>query len=115
MSADMHTHFPSLSERVDQLESSLEQRIANKVSQLLDKRVNLEMKRIYKDVDTKTDAFRETVRSDVNDEIAELRAKVDQLSLLIGRPSNDDEKAKKKHFFARSALFRKREHYSKSS
>jgi len=58
MSADMHMHFPSLSERVDQLESSLEQRIANKVSQLLDKRVNLEMKRIYKDVDTKTDAFR---------------------------------------------------------
>jgi len=94
MSADMHMHFTSLSERVDQLESSLEQRIANKVSQLLDKRVNLEMKRIYKDVDTKIDAFRETVRSDVNDEIAELRAKVDQLSLPIGRPSNDDEKAK---------------------
>ena len=34
------------------------------------------------------------MRSDVNDELAELRAKVDQLSLPIDRPSNDDKKAK---------------------
>ena len=94
MSADMHMHFTSLSERVDQLESSLEQRIANKVSQLLDKRVNLELKRIYKDVDEKIDAFRESMRSDVGDELAELRAKVDQLAIPNGLPSHDDLKAR---------------------
>ena len=42
MSSDMNMMFMSLNERLDQLDSGLEQLISNKVAQLLDKRVNTE-------------------------------------------------------------------------
>ena len=46
LSADVNMMIMSINERFDELKSSLESRIANKVSQILDKRVNSELNRI---------------------------------------------------------------------
>ncbi|WAR08689.1 LOW QUALITY PROTEIN: hypothetical protein MAR_018647 [Mya arenaria] len=89
MSADMHMLFTSLSERVDKLEATLEQRESSKVSQLLDKRINSELNRIRRDVDDRMDVFKETMRVDVSEEITELKAKVD--SLADNRPASGND------------------------
>jgi hypothetical protein len=77
LSLDMHMLFNSIKERMDKLETGLEQRIATKVSQILDKRINSELHRIRKDVDGRLDAFRESVRTDVTTDLNELKTKVD--------------------------------------
>ena len=53
--------FGSLSERMDKLESGLEQKNANKVSQLLDKRVNTELSQIRRDIDGKLESFKDEI------------------------------------------------------
>lgn len=85
LSSDMYMLFSSLSERMDKLESGLEQRIANKVSQLLDKRVNSELGRIRKDIDSKLESFQESLCSDVAEELDEINAKVQSLSTVENR------------------------------
>ena len=50
LSTDMNMMFLSLNEKFEKMESGLEQRISNKVAQLLDKRVNSELKKIKTDV-----------------------------------------------------------------
>ena len=45
-SAHMNMMFMSVNERLDKIDSGLEKRIATKVSQILDKRVNSEMNKI---------------------------------------------------------------------
>ena len=57
----MHMLFGSLSERMDKLESGLEQKNANKVSQLLDKRVNTELSQIRRDIDGKLESFKDEI------------------------------------------------------
>ena len=79
MAADMNMHYNSLHERIDKFEAGLEQRISNKVAQLLDKRVNSEMGRIRKDVDERLDAFKETFRSEIDEEFDLLSGKLDSL------------------------------------
>ena len=39
-----------------------EQRISNKVAQLLDKRVNVELGRVKKDIDSRLNTFKDTMR-----------------------------------------------------
>mgnify|MGYP007133552282 CR=1 FL=1 len=53
--------FGPLSERMDKLESGLELKIAKKVSQLLDKRVNTELSRIRRDIDGKLESFKDEI------------------------------------------------------
>ncbi|WAQ97664.1 hypothetical protein MAR_030354 [Mya arenaria] len=89
MSSDMHMLFTSLSERVDKLEATIEQRISSKVSKLLDKRINSELNRIRRDVDDRMDVFKEIMRVDVSEEITELKAKVD--SLADNRPASGND------------------------
>ncbi|KAH3777499.1 hypothetical protein DPMN_178946 [Dreissena polymorpha] len=55
LSSDTHMLFSALRERVDQVEKCVEQKIINKVSQVLDKRINSEVNRLHKDIDTKMD------------------------------------------------------------
>ncbi len=78
LSADMHMLFGSLTERMDKLESGLEQRIATKVSQLLDKRVNSELGRVRKDVDTRLDSFKDNLRTEVAAELDDMSTKLDK-------------------------------------
>ena len=80
LSSDMHMMFTSLTERIDKLESGLEERISTKVAQLLDKRVNTELGRIKKDINARLDTFRETLREQVADDVEELSKKVETLS-----------------------------------
>ena len=67
LSADMHMLYSSLNERMDKFESCLEQKISNKVAQLLDKRVNTELNRIKKEVDANLDSFIEIFRGEISD------------------------------------------------
>jgi predicted transposase YbfD/YdcC len=90
LSADMHMLFSS-SERMDKLESGLEKRIANKVSQLLDKIMNSEMIRIRKDVDERIEAATEALRVNVAEDIQNVSAKITSLASNTGLGSNTPE------------------------
>ena len=79
LAADMNMHCNSLHERIDKFEACLEQRISNKVAQLHNKRVNSEMGRIRKDVDECLDAFKESFRSEIDEEFDSLSGKLDSL------------------------------------
>ena len=80
LSYDMHMLFGSLSERMDKLESGLEQKIANKVTQLIDKRVNTELSRIRRDIDGKLDSFKDEMRTNISDELEDINSKIERLS-----------------------------------
>jgi len=80
LSADMHMMFSALDERLGKLESGIEQRIANKVAQLLDKRVNSEMSKVRKDVDARLETFKESLKDEVTADIAEINTKLQNLS-----------------------------------
>lgn len=79
MSSDMHMMFTCLTERIEKLESGLEQRIATKVAQLLDKRVNSELGRIKHDIEARLDTFKDTLKEEFGDEIEEIHKKIDTL------------------------------------
>ena len=66
LSADLHMQFAALNERMDKLENGLEQKIASKVAQILDKRVSSEMSKIRKEVEVKID----NVKRDIHAEVA---------------------------------------------
>ncbi|KAL4218869.1 hypothetical protein ACF0H5_021457 [Mactra antiquata] len=68
----MHMLFGSLHKRMDKLEAGLEQRIANEVSQLLDKWVYTEMNRIHRDMDEKFDSFQESIKLDLADVLIDI-------------------------------------------
>ncbi|KAL4229726.1 hypothetical protein ACF0H5_010114 [Mactra antiquata] len=80
LSADLHMMFSALNERVNQLESGLEQRISNKVAQLLDKWVNSEMARIRKDVNTQLDSFKDNLKDELASELEDINSKIQQMS-----------------------------------
>ena len=76
----MHMVYSALIERIDKLESSLEQKLSRKMAQLLDKRVYSELGRIKKVVNANLESFKETLRdendeklSDINDNLHDLR------------------------------------------
>ena len=85
----MHMLFTSLSERIDKLESGLEQRISTKVAQLLDKRVNVELGRIKKDVDSKLNTFRDTLREEVADDLQEINDKLSSIATPVTNNTPD--------------------------
>ena len=87
LSADMHMMFSALTERVDKLESGLEQRISNKVAQLLDKRVNTELNRIKKDVDTRLDSFKESLKDELAADLADINAKLESVTSAATAPA----------------------------
>ena len=80
LSADIHMQFSAMNERIDKMESSLEQKISNKVAQVLDKRINSEMNRIRKDDEISIEAFKEDIRVDISNDLYEMKTKVDALS-----------------------------------
>ena len=58
LSADMQMMYNSLLDRIDKFEAGLEQRISNKVAQLLDRRVSTELNRIRQGVDERMEPLR---------------------------------------------------------
>lgn len=87
LSADMHMMFSALTERVDKLESGLEQRISSKVAQLLDKRVNTELNRIKKDVENRLDDFKSSLREELASDLADINAKLNAVSAVTSAPA----------------------------
>lgn len=76
LSSAVHTMFVSMNERFDQLESGLEQRISSKVAQILDKRVNSELSKVRKDIDTRMETFKESMKAEMTADLADVRAKM---------------------------------------
>lgn len=89
LNADMHMQFSAMNERMDKLESSLEQRISNKVAQIIDKRVNTELSRIRKDVDCRLESFKEEIKSDISADLHDINDKMRVLS--NGGPVNSGQ------------------------
>ena len=85
LAADLHMQFAALNERMDKLENGLEQKIASKVAQILDKRVSSEMTKIRKEVDVKID----NVKRDIHAEVAaELESVNDRIKEVASAPTN---------------------------
>jgi hypothetical protein len=80
LSADINMQFCAMNERMDKLESGLEQRISNKVAQLLDKRVNSEMTKISRKVEADIVSLREDLKADLADELSEMNCKIQNIS-----------------------------------
>ena len=76
LSADMNMMFMSVNERLDKIDSGLEKRIATKVSQILDKRVNSEMNKIRTDFESRLVEFKESLRAEVSADLDDLRDEV---------------------------------------
>lgn len=89
LSADMHMMYNSLHDRIDKFEAGLEQRISNKVAQLLDKRVNTELNRIKKDVDDRVETFKETFRAEIDEDLNELNNKLNNMNVQTPDTSYD--------------------------
>lgn len=75
MSADMAMMFQSLTERMDALETNLERRLTSKIANIIDKRVNVEMKQVKKHVDERLD----TIRADITTDIETLTTRLDTM------------------------------------
>ena len=76
LSADMNMMFMSVNERLDKIDSGLEKRIATKMSQILDKRVNSEMNKIRADFDSRLENFKESLRAEVAADLNDIRTEV---------------------------------------
>jgi hypothetical protein len=83
LSADVNMMFMSLNERFDELNSNLENRIASKVSQLLDKRVNNELSKIKRDVnntvDSKFESVKQSIKNELTTDLAVLRDQIESM------------------------------------
>ena len=85
LSTNARDMFSDLSNRIDRLETGLEQRISKKVVQLLDKRVNAEMSRTKKDVDAQI----ESVKDEISADIAEINETIGNIKLETPSPQPD--------------------------
>ena len=92
LSADLHMQFAALNERMDKMEQGLEQKIATKVAQILDKRVSTEMTKIRKDVDVKTSAVKKDIQTEVTAQMKNVneRLKVEIASSRANSSVSDD-------------------------
>ena len=68
----VNSHF---NKRIDKLEFDMEKRLNDKIAQILDKRVNSEMKRIRQDTEQRLD----NVRGDLLTEVEKLRVRMDSV------------------------------------
>lgn len=79
ISTDMLLMWDSLTERMNSLESNLEQRLTQKVANLLDKRINTEMKTMKRDIDERMS----TLRADVCTDIDELSSQIADVKVSV--------------------------------
>ena len=75
----MHMLYSALNERIDKLESSLEQKLSRKMAQLLDKRDYSELGRIKKVVNANLESFKETLRNENDEELSDINDKLHDL------------------------------------
>ena len=91
LSTDMNMMFLSLNEKFEKMESGLEQRISNKVAQLLDKHVNSELKKIKTDVESRMDDFKEIIKADLAADLDDSR---EELSTIKSTTDSTPSQAK---------------------
>lgn len=83
LSSDVHMMYHSLNARIDKLENGLEQKISSKVSQLLDKRVNVEMPRIKKDIDSKLNDLKQSLKAEFTADLEDVSDQVNDIAESI--------------------------------
>ncbi|KAH3887786.1 hypothetical protein DPMN_011808 [Dreissena polymorpha] len=90
LSSDMLLLCSNLNERMDKMESNLEQKITTKISQLLDKRISSEVSRIRKDVDSKLTEIRSEIKADLKSDLDEMSVRMDSLAEACKTEENID-------------------------
>ncbi|KAH3877350.1 hypothetical protein DPMN_001213 [Dreissena polymorpha] len=105
LSSDMHLLYSNLSERMDKMESNLEQKITTKISQLLDKRIGSELIEIRSEIkaDLKSDLDEMSVRMDSPAEACKTEENIDLNVVIRNLPESQGENIENKV----SALFLK--------
>ena len=79
LSADIRMQFNAMNERIDRLESGLEQKIASKVAQVFDKRITGEVNKLKKAVDDKIESVKSDIKADLSSDIEALNDTIDEL------------------------------------
>ncbi|KAH3829462.1 hypothetical protein DPMN_131458 [Dreissena polymorpha] len=83
----------NVTERIDRLQMDLEKKLSDKLTdkmaQLLDKRINIDFKRLGKTVDDRID----TLRADINNDLDSLKGKINSLTDAIQafQPEKEDK------------------------
>ncbi|KAH3822961.1 hypothetical protein DPMN_124755 [Dreissena polymorpha] len=90
LSTDICAMNVSINNRIDQLESSIEQKLTHKFAQLLDKRVNIELGRIKTNVQEQLDSFKEKI----TEELQEVSEKCSSVTAAAGGPSGGQDISK---------------------
>ena len=78
-----------MSERTDKLESGLDQKIVNKVSQMLHKRLITEVGRIKKDIESKLAEIKSDTQAEVSSELDALNERISSFAIAINSEPND--------------------------
>ena len=76
MSDNMTTMFENLNRKVDTMASDIEDRLAKKFSQIIDKRISSELSKMTKEINSRIDI----VKNDISKEFDELEATVKEMS-----------------------------------
>ena len=75
MSEDMHSMFENLTIKMETMASEIEKKLRKKFANMLDKRINSEIEKVKKDIDTKIT----TIKDDLHDEIKDMDDKIEVL------------------------------------
>ena len=80
--------FQNFNRKVDGIASEIENRLSKKFSQLLDKRLNSEMAKVKKDIDTRI----QTLKEDIYADISTLESKISDVSSDMADALSREEK-----------------------
>ena len=100
MNQDMHKMFDSLTLKMDTIAEEIEKKLCAKFSQMLDKRINNEIRKVKEDIDSRISI----VKEDLYDEIKDLNDKVADLN------PGDSENKREVNIILRNVPERTNEH-----
>ena len=100
MNQDMHKMFDSLTLKMDTIAEEIEKKLCAKFLQMLDKRINNEIRKVKEDIDSRISI----VKEDIYDEIKDLNDKVADLN------SGDSENKRELNIILRNVSERTNEH-----
>ena len=96
MCSQMQHHFTALDRKIDRLGASLEKAITDKITKVIDKRINTETARLRKVIDDSVNDIRKEIESDMGDlteRVSEISARME--SSQPSRVTNDENNGRK--------------------
>ena len=93
LSADINMQFNAINERMDELEASLEKRIVQKVTQVIDKRVNIEMNKIRMCVEEQISSVKSDIAAEFRTDFEEVNDKIQRVTVKMAEAGGTDNHA----------------------